>query len=281
MAMAQKLQRIDAHVHFWQLVRGDYHWMTPDMDKLCRDFAPADLKPHLEAANMDAAVLVQAAATVAETRFMLDIARETPFVAGVVGWVEMEDRNVAAALDGLCADPHFKGIRPMIHDIADVDWMLRPSLKPAFKAVIEHGLAFDCLVKPPHLENLHQLLAGLPELRAIIDHGAKPAIAEDGFQPWARDMKRLAADTSAYCKLSGLITEAGPGWTIEQLRPYFEHIYACFGAQRIIWGSDWPVLTQTASYEGWHNAANILLNLLHDDEKAKIFGLNAMRFYRL
>lgn len=281
MAMTQKPQRIDAHVHFWQLVRDDYHWMTPNLDKLYRDFTPADLSPHLEAANVDAAVLVQAAATVAETRFMLDIARETPFVAGVVGWVEMEDRNVAATLDGLCTDPHFKGIRPMIQDIADADWMLRPSLKPAFKAVIEHGLVFDCLVKPLHLENLHQLLAGLPELRAIIDHGGKPAIAENGFQHWARDMKRLAADTSAYCKLSGLITEAGPGWTIDQLRPYFEHIYACFGAQRIIWGSDWPVLTQTASYEDWRDAANTLLNHLDDAEKATIFGLNAIHFYEL
>lgn len=281
MAMTQKPQRIDAHVHFWQLVRGDYHWMTPELDKLYRDFAPADLKPLLNAADVDAVVLVQAAATVMETRFMLDIARETPFVAGVVGWVEMEDRNAATTLNGLCADPHFKGIRPMIHDIADADWMLRPLLKPAFKAVIDHGLAFDCLVKPPHLENLHRLLTGLPELRAVIDHCAKPAITADAFQPWARDMKRLAADTSAYCKLSGLITEAGPGWTVDQLRPYFEHIYDCFGAHRIIWGSDWPVLTQTASYDDWQRTATALCASLSAAEKTNIFGLNATRFYRI
>lgn len=281
MTMMQKPQRLDAHVHFWQLSRGDYHWMTADLDKLYRDFAPADLKPHLDVAGMHAAILVQAAATAAETRFLLEIARDTPFVAAVVGWVEMEDRNAASTLNDLCSDPHFKGIRPMIHDIADVDWMLGPSLKPAFKVVIEHGLAFDCLVKPPHLENLHLLLTDLPELRVIINHGAKPAIAKDGFQRWAEDMKRLAADTAAYCKLSGMITEAGPGWTLDQIRPYFDHIYACFGAERIVWGSDWPVLTQTASYDEWHHAATALCASLSVDEQNRIFGLNAASFYKI
>jgi L-fuconolactonase len=188
---------------------------------------------------------------------------------------------VEATLDELCKNAHFKGIRPMIHDIPDVDWMLKESLKKGFQAVIERDLTFDCLVRPIHLKNLHRLLTTLPDLRAIIDHCAKPDIAGNGFQAWARDIKNLAQDTTAYCKLSGLITEAGPGWKPDHLQPYIDHIITCFGPERIIWGSDWPVLTLNSTYDDWYATANVMLAGLKKSAQNRIFGMNAVDFYHL
>jgi len=230
-----KASRIDAHVHLWHLARGDYDWMTPELDKLYRDFTPQDLKPNIDDAGIDAVILVQAAATVAETQFLLDIADKIPFVAGVVGWVDVEAPDVEATLDELCRNTHFKGIRPMIHDIPDVDWMLKESLKKGFQAVIERDLTFDCLVRPVHLKNLHRLLTTLPDLRAIIDHCAKPDIAGNCFQGWARDIKNLAQDTTAYCKLCGLMRAVGGVWISDNFQPYIDHIITCFGRDGIFW----------------------------------------------
>ncbi|MBW7837538.1 MAG: amidohydrolase family protein [Sphingomonadales bacterium] len=274
-------RRIDAHVHFWKLARGDYEWMTPDLTILYRDYWPADLQPYLDATGMQEIVIVQAAATVAETEFILDIARKTDFVSGVVGWVNLEDDAAPQTLGRLAQNPYFKGIRPMIQDIADVDWMLRESLTPGLRAVVELDLAFDCLVKPPHLQNLHRLLARHPDLRAVIDHGAKPQIAAGAYHQWAADMNRLAEDTTALCKFSGLITEAGGGWTIDQLKPYADHLLRCFGPDRLIFGSDWPVVTLAGSYETWFETANQLLGELSATDKAKVFGENAARFYKV
>ncbi len=274
-------RRVDAHVHFWTLARGDYDWMTPDLDKLHRDFRPEDLAPHLDKAGMHEAVIVQAAATIDETEFILAIAGHTDFVAGVVGWIDMEAETAADDLARLCGNPLFKGIRPMIHDIPDPRWMLDDALTPAFEAVIAHDLAFDCLVKPPHLKPLLQLLQRHPDLRALIDHAGKPEIAAGHFDAWAADIKRLADETGALCKFSGLITEAGPGWSIDTLRPYAEHLIDCFGPKRLVFGSDWPVITMTATYEDWFAAANELTADLGDDDRARIFGDNAVDFYRL
>lgn len=273
--------RIDSHVHFWQLARGDYRWITPDMTALLHDFGPDDLRPHLDAAGIDQIILVQAADTVAETEFLLSQAEACDLVAGVVGWIDMAAPDARATLERLRQNPYLKGIRPMIHDIPDVDWMLSDDLTPAFRAVIELDLSFDCLVKPPHLKNLLKLLTRHAELRAIICHGAKPDIASGAFDNWATDMQRLAEETGAFCKLSGLITEAGPDWTAQTLRPSVEHLLGIFGPQRLIWGSDWPVLTLAASYEDWWQATNTLLAGLTEADKDSIFGGNARRAYRL
>lgn len=273
--------RVDSHVHFWRLARGDYHWMTPDMTALRRDFGPDDLAPELKAAAIDAVILVQAAATVAETRFLLDRAAATPFVRGVVGWVDMTAPDVRTVLDDLCRDPWFKGVRPMIHDIPDAAWMLGGDLRPAFRHLVALDLSFDCLVRPQHLPNLLSLLEREPDLRAVICHGAKPAIAAGGFDKWAHDIARIARRTGAFCKLSGLITEAGPGWSVDGLRPYVDHLLACFGPGRLIWGSDWPVLSMTAGYADWVAASDRLLAGLDAAERAAVLGGNAVRVYRL
>src|SRR3546814_3221683 len=199
--------RVDSHVHFWRLARGDYHGMTPDMTAILRDFGPDDLEPLMRAAGVDAVVLVQAAATVAETRFLLEQAAACAFVKGVVGWVDMDSPRVRATLEDLAASPWFKGVRPMIHDIPDAAWMLRTELKQAFRHLVALDLSFDCLVRHRHLPNLLELLEDAPDLRAVLCHAAKPDIAAGTFDQWAHDMARIARRTTALCKLSGLIPE--------------------------------------------------------------------------
>lgn len=275
------MTRVDAHQHFWQLARGDYGWLTPALAPLYRDFGPDDLLPQLEVCGIARTVLVQAAPSEAETAYLLGLAKRHPFVAGVVGWSDFEAPDAAARIARLAAGPRLKGLRPMIQDLPDDDWMLRAALAPAFAALVRHDLVFDALVLPRHLSNLLRLLERHPELRVVIDHGAKPAIRDDGFADWAPRIERLARDTGAYCKLSGLATEDGPAWSLERLRPYVAHLWDCFGPQRLIWGSDWPVLTLAGSYRDWHEAALMLLGDLNTAEQAAVFGGNAIAVYGL
>lgn len=270
---------IDAHQHFWQLARGDYDWLTPDLTTLYRDFLPKDLKPILRQENIDGTILVQAAPTVSETEFMLRIADENPFVLGVVGWVDFASTTAPAEIKRLAKHPKLVGLRPMIQDIDDDDWMLGKDLAPAFEAMLEHDLTFDALVLPRHLSRLHQLLARYPDLQVVIDHGAKPEIASGRIDIWANDIAAIANDTSAYCKISGLVTEAGDGWTCGDLEPYIAHLFTHFGPDRLIWGSDWPVLTLAASYANWLNMVQCLT--IAESPKAKVFGQNACRFYKV
>jgi L-fuconolactonase len=273
--------RVDAHQHFWRLDRGDYGWLTPALEPIYRDLLPDDLRPHLDACRIGRTVLVQAAPTEAETAYLLDLAVRNPFVAGVVGWTDFQAIEAPARIARLAEYPKLKGLRPMIQDIPDVDWMLRDDLAPAFEAIVERGLCFDALVLPAHLPNLLSLLRRYPDLRTVIDHAAKPHIRDGGFAEWAPGMERLARETGALCKLSGLITEAGPGWSVERLRPYVDHLLNCFGPGRLIWGSDWPVLLQVGSYEAWHEAAVVLLSDLNEGQCIAVFGGNASSFYRL
>lgn len=273
--------RVDAHQHFWRVARGDYPWLTPALTPLYRDFEPADLAPLLEVAGIDATVLVQAAPTGAETRFMLDIAAETGWIAGVVGWIDFEASAAADDILRLAEHPKLVGIRPMIQDIPDDDWVLKREFDPAFAAVEESRLVFDALVHPRHLKNLLKRLERHPRLRAVIDHCAKPFIRDGVLEPWASDMAMLARETSALCKVSGLVTEAAKNWRTADLRPYFDRVLEAFGADRLVWGSDWPVCTLAASYNEWHRAARELASGLSDAEHDALFGGNAVKLYGL
>jgi L-fuconolactonase len=278
---AGRPRRVDAHQHFWRLARGDYGWLTPAQAAIYRDFEPADLAPLLARAGVDATVLVQAAPTVAETRFLLDLAATTDFVAGVVGWAPLDARDAADVVADLARHARLRGLRPMLHDISDVDWMLRPALTAGLRAMAALDLTFDALVRPPHLPNLLRLLARHPDLRVVIDHGAKPEIAAGRRDPWAEHMAHLARDTRAWVKLSGLVTEDGPGWSVERLRPYAEHLLREFGPDRMIFGSDWPVLTLRAGYGEWLAAAEALLDGLERPARDRVLGENAVACYRL
>ncbi|MHA1524629.1 MAG: amidohydrolase family protein [Alphaproteobacteria bacterium] len=276
-------KRIDAHAHVWQLARGDYDWLTPTehLAPIYRDFTLGDYDQLRQAGAIDQVVLVQAAATIAETEFLLEIAGQSPFVAGVVVWVDFASPDAGADLARLAQKPFMKGVRPMIQDIPDPNWMLQPGLDGAFRAVIDQGLAFDALTKPQHLKNLLTLLARYPDLRTVVCHASKPDISARAFDEWADNIGRIASDTNAKCKLSGLVTEAGPDWTTDDLRPYVDHLLATFGPGRLIWGSDWPVCTLAASFDKWCAVTGQLLTEITSAERDQILGTNATQFYRL
>ena len=278
---ARRPRRVDAHQHFWRLARGDYGWLTPALAPIYRDFGPADLEPLLQRGGVEATVLVQAAPTLAETGFLLDLAARTPFVAGVVGWAPLDAPDAAAIVAGLAGDPWLKGVRPMLHDLPDVDWMLRPEVAAGLRTVAAHGLVFDALVRPPHLPHLRRLLDRHPDLRVVIDHGAKPEIETGRRTPWAEDMAHLARDSRAWVKLSGLVTEDGPNWSVARLRPYVDHLLEHFGPERTIFGSDWPVVTLRASYGEWLAAVEALLGELERSARDRVLGENAVACYRL
>ena len=278
--------KIDAHQHFWEPERGDYDWMPQDDPILARKYQPADLSASLEKHGIARTVLVQAAATVAETDYLLGIADASEAVAAVVGWVDFEDPGQLGHLERFAKHPKFVGVRPMIQDIPDVDWMLRDDVQWAYKAIADLDLTFDALGYPPHLDNFLTLTRRYPELRVVIDHCMKPRIrdhAEDpeGFERWAEGMVRLAGQTQTYCKFSGLVTEANKDWSLDDLRPYVNHVLSAFGPNRVMWGSDWPVCLLRASYDAWLEAARALTVHLGEAERAQVFGGTAARFYRL
>jgi L-fuconolactonase len=277
---------IDAHQHYWEPKRGDYDWMPQDDPILARRYLPADLAANLAKHGVARTVLVQAAATVEETEYMLGIADASESVAAVVGWVDFENPDHLHHLERLARHPKFVGVRPMIQDISDVDWMLRDDVQWAYKAIIDLDLTFDALGFPRHLDNFLTLLRRYPEMRVVIDHGMKPRIrdhahAPEAFDRWAEGMLRLAAQTRACCKFSGLVTEAKEEWSLDDLRPYADHILAVFGSGRVMWGSDWPVCQLRASYDAWRDAAQALTAHLSGDERAQVFGETAIGFYRL
>ncbi|MEO0478051.1 MAG: amidohydrolase family protein [Planctomycetota bacterium] len=278
--------RIDAHQHIWSLARGDYGWLTPDLGVLYRDFNLEDLAPLLERHDIHHTVLVQAAPTVAETEFCLAAATRDSRIAGVVGWIDFGASDARPTLERLATHPKLKGIRPMIQDIEQDDWMLSESFAPVFEAMVRLDLCFDALVLPRHLPNLATLCARHPELKVVVDHGAKPRIRDHGtpqenFSSWRRDLTVIARSTKAYCKLSGLVTEANADWGVDDLRPYFDVILAEFGPQRLLWGSDWPVVCLAGDYDRWWDATAELLKSLSTEDRDAILGQNALRFYGL
>lgn len=271
--------RIDAHMHLWRVSRGDYGWLTPDLP-ICRDYDLAEARA--TAHGIDGAVLIQAAPTEAETQYLLGIAhRSDGFVKAVVGWTDLAAPDAPARVAALARDKLLRGLRPMLQDIDDPDWVLRADVARGLAAMERAGLSLDLLVRPEHLPRCLALARRHPGLAMVIDHAAKPDIAGDGFAPWLDAIAPLAAATGPMCKLSGLATEAAPGAPIEDVLPYAQAVLALFGPDRIVWGSDWPVLTLAASYDEWQAAALALVREAAPDAEAAIFGDNAIRFYRL
>jgi L-fuconolactonase len=273
---------IDSHIHFWQLARGDYAALTPDMPVLLRDHLPDDLAPHLAACGVERIVVVQAAETVAETRFTLGLAQRHAMIAGVVGWVELASPEVAATLDALRADPRFKGVRPVRADNVSIAWMADTALDRGLRALAARGLSLDILVQnPDELPVAIALAERHGDLAIVLDHCAKPRIARGEREPWAGNLRRLAALPNVACKFSGLLNQAAPGARAEALRPYAEHVIDCFGPSRLLWGSDWPPLRLAAEYAVWWEVAAELLAGLSAAERAQVMGLTAQRVYRL
>ena len=273
---------IDSHFHAWQPARGDYGWLTPALAPLYRDVAVADWRAQAGPHGVTGGVLVQAAPTEAETGYLLGLAEADAAVLGVVGWVDLLAADAPQRITRLArAHPKLKGLRPMLQDIADPDWVLQRALDPAWSAMVEHGLVLDALVRPVHLSRILTLARRHRSLRIVVDHGAKPAIAAGQWQPWADDLQRIAMQTNADCKLSGLLTEAGPSPQPDAARRWAQHMLACFGTRRVLWGSDWPVLELAADYAVWWHEVQALLAPHGPAERAAVLGGNAQRAYRL
>ncbi|MFI4933335.1 MAG: amidohydrolase family protein [Caulobacterales bacterium] len=272
--------RIDAHQHFWRVDRGDYGWLNPaDHPAICRDFGPEDLAPLIADAGVERTILVQAAPTLEETRFLLDLARRTDFVAGVVGWVDLAAPDAAVVIANLARDPKLVGLRPMLQDLPDDGWILGADLALPLKTLQTTGLRFDALVKPRHLPYLAAFLAAHRDLPVVIDHGAKPDIARGERGGWADAIAAIGRDTHAYCKLSGLVSEAAADWKEADLRPYFDVLLQAFGPGRLMWGSDWPVVNEAGGYAAWRAAAEALTEVCSAADREWIFGRSAQTFY--
>ncbi|KND61687.1 L-fuconolactone hydrolase [Candidatus Burkholderia verschuerenii] len=276
---------IDAHQHYWDPKRGDYGWLTPDLALLYRVFGPDDLAPLRKSANIERPVVVQAAPTIAETRYLLDLARSEDSIAGVVGWAPLHSADAPAIIDEFVREPKFKAVRPMLQDLPDDTWIEHAPSPKAIERLIDLDIAFDALIFARHVPSLIKFAERYSKLRIVVDHGAKPQIRDRrdiAWQPWADGIAQLAAlPQGLFCKLSGLATESNPGWTDETLQPYVAHLLEQFGYERLMWGSDWPVLEMNGSYTAWHDAARRLTSHLEKAEQDAIFGENARAFYCL
>lgn len=272
---------IDAHVHLWDPARGDYGWLTPALPDLYRRIDQAELHEQLKGAGVSGAVLVQAAPTEAESDYLLSIAEQTPWILGVVGWVDLDAEDVEAAIAQRATHPKFVGVRPMLQDMADADWILDPRRERALSALASHGLVFDALIKPVHVTRIQQVARRFPNLRIVIDHAAKPVIASAVDAAWLEGMQGLAACPNVVCKLSGLLTELTRGADPECVLGYARAVLQTFGPSRVLWGSDWPVLTEAATYDQWYALTLQALRSLSEVERVAVMGGNATRVYQL
>lgn len=276
------LSRVDSHQHFWQISRGDYSWLTPELKVLYKDFLPEQLAPALSAHHIDQTILVQAAESEAETHFLLELAKNTDFVAGVVGWVDMEDPLVLTTLESLAKNPYFKGIRPMLQDIDDVNWILKEEFTAIFEFMANNQLTFDALIRDVHLSNIHILACRHPSLQIVIDHCAKPDLSKPLSDFWKSRLANVASCENVFIKFSGLLTEAPQGQVnVTIIQPYFDHLMDVFGSNRIMWGSDWPVIKLNGDYETWLSLTKSLLKNHSSEESQKIWAGNAQNFYAL
>ena len=273
---------VDSHQHFWQVGRFDYPWMTPEVDVLCHDYLPAALEPVLQRNRVGQTILVQASNSVAETRWLLTLAEENPFIAGVVGWVDLQSDAVGQQLDELASHSKFKGVRHLVESEPNDDWLAQASVINGLRELSSRGLSYDLLVHTRHLKHAAKVVAECPELRFVIDHMAKPPIASGEIDKWARELKPMAAANNVWCKLSGLVTEASwTDWRVEDFIPYLDKALEYFGPQRMMFGSDWPVSLLAASYEQVLEVVQTLLADLSDEDRELIFSQNASQFYRL
>ena len=273
--------KVDAHQHFWRIGEPLRDWPPPALTTLHRDFTPADLAPVVRAHGVERTVLVQSLPNEADTLALLDLAADTDFIGAVVGWTDLKAPDAPERIAALAARTKLRGLRPMLQDLTDDAWLDDPALAPAVQAMLACGLGFDALVRPRQLPALLRFARRYPALPIVIDHGAKPDIAGGRLDAWRSDMQALARLPNLMCKLSGLATEAGPGWQMGDLQPVVADLLAWFGPHRLLWGSDWPVLNLAADYGRWLAACEAWLAHLDHDERSAVFGLNACRFYRL
>ncbi|QJD86844.1 amidohydrolase family protein [Cohnella herbarum] len=274
---------IDAHQHVWNLEKCSYPWLGPESGPLYRNFEASELAPVLNKIGVDKTVLIQAMDSYEDTESMLETAAACSWIGGVVGWVPLDRPEEASrSLERYSSNPLFKGVRHLIHGEQDPDWLLRGEVLEGLRLLEQKGLTYDVVaVFPHHLKHIPVLSEKLPHLRMVIDHLAKPPFHADGWEEWARQMKQAAENPNVFAKLSGLNTAAGDGWSAETLRPCIEYAVNLFGADRLMFGSDWPVALLNGSYEEVWEQTHLALSGFSEAEKDAIFGGTAARFYRI
>ena len=268
---------IDAHHHVWRIGENGHEWPTPDLARIYRDFGPDDWASEASRLGITASVAVQSQPNDLDTDWLLRIASATPSIKAVVGWADLKSSGAPARIAALAANPLLKGLRPMLQGLPE-DWIADPALDPAIEAMIAHGLRFDALVFTRHLPALYDFALRWPELPIVIDHGAKPPIAEGRLDPWRSEINRIAELPQVMCKMSGLLTEMAAGQPRGEAEPYVRHLVGSFGSERLMWGSDWPVLLLAGELAEWHALAAEMTGF----EKAglaDLFGGTAARFY--
>ncbi len=277
--------RIDAHQHFWHYSAAEYPWIGPGMERLARDYLPADLFPQLAAAGLGGSVAVQARQSLAETRWLLDLADAHPLVKGVVGWVDLRGDRVAEELAEFVGRPGFVGVRHVVQDEPDPRFLLGERFVHGLRTLAPLGLTYDLLLYPPQLPVAVELAGLLPEQPFALDHLAKPRVrdgAAAALEPWRGDLVALARHGNVTCKLSGLVTEAAwQGWQRSDFTPYLEAALDAFGPGRLMFGSDWPVCLLAAEYADVAGIVSDFLGRLSAAEQEAILGGTARRFYGL
>lgn len=272
---------VDTHNHFWDIEKSDLYWMSPERGALHRSFTPPDLKPHMDAVGVDRSVIVQAAHSRRDNLWWLQLADEYDYVSAVIGWVDLTSPDVGTVLDEYAEHPAFRGVRATAEDIADPDWLASEAVRRGIREVARRGLVLDVLVRTPHLPHVPRLAEENPDLPMVVDHLAKPEIATGDLDAWYRGMEALVPYDNIWCKVSGLLTEAGPDPSAGRIRPVVQFALQAFGTDRLMWGSDWPVSTLAADYETTFKTVVEALGDLAEPDRAALFGGNATQFYRI
>jgi len=274
--------RVDAHQHFWQYSAEEYPWIGDGMERLARDYLPADLKPLIAAEGIAGSVAVQARQTREETRWLLSLADSHPEVLGVVGWVDLRSADVGEQLREFASHPKFVGVRHVVQDEPDPRFLLGEAFVRGLRHLHGDGLTYDLLLYVPQLPAAVDLVAMMPEQRFVLDHLSKPLIKTGEREPWQTDLRALARHPNVACKLSGLVTEAAwKGWKPDDFRPYLDVALEAFGPQRLMYGSDWPVCLLAAEYPEVFGLVADFLSTLSETEREQILGTTATRFYGL
>lgn len=270
---------IDAHQHYWQLGEHDQSWPTPELAPIYRDFLPVQWEEVARPLQFSGSVLVQSQPSAQDTEWLLRLASATPFIKAVVGWTDLKAPDAPSRIAALAANEKLRGLRPMLQSLPD-EWISDPALDGAIIAMIDNDLRFDALVYARHLPRLGSFAQRWPKLGIVIDHGAKPAIADGGFDAWHDEIARIAELPNVQCKLSGLFTEMAPVQDRDALRPYIEQMCASFGPERLMWGSDWPVILLAGQFDEWFAIARDFSSF---DEVGltQLFGATAARFYQI
>ena len=276
---------IDCHFHIWDINKNYYKWLTSDLVELYHTFSIEDYQHIVKPFEVKTAIVIQAADDINETIFLLKIANTNPIIGGVIGWIDFKSENFLEDLQKITAYKHLKGLRPMLQDIEDINWINNPKFYKVFEELIKNDLIFEALVRQEHLKNIINIAKKYPNLKIVINHGAKPRIDNQlntkNFTEWKELIKEVSSYANVTCKLSGLVTECTHDHSKKTILPYVKTIIESFTPKRVIWGSDWPVVKLKCDYEEWIYLSKDVLSYLDENEQEDIFKNNAKKIYKI